>query len=111
MVRGPAMTTPYDRFPYQSFPYYETHPERLRFIAHLFGLAAAPVDRARILEIGCGGGGNLIPTAELNPEARLVGIDLAESAIAEANETVKKLGLGNIEMRAQDLSHFEGEPE
>jgi SAM-dependent methyltransferase len=111
MAWVPAMTTAYDRFPYQSFPYYETHPDRLRFIAHIFGLSSAPAERARILEIGCGSGGNLIPIAELEPEARLTGLDLAASAIEEARQTAATLGLGNLDFHAQDLTTFEAEPE
>lgn len=104
-------TTPYDRFPYESFPYWETHPDRLRFIAHIFGLGTTPVAQARILEVGCGSGGNLLPMAELHPEARFVGIDLAETAIAEGQRNIAALGLTNVELIAIDLTKYEAEPQ
>jgi SAM-dependent methyltransferase len=100
-------TNPYDRFPYRSLPYYESHPDRLRFIAHLFGVEAAPVERCRVLEVGCASGGNLIPTAELHPRSEFLGIDLAGSAIAEGQETIAALGLENIELRQLDLAALE----
>ena len=41
---------------YPSRPFQQTHPLRLALPAALFGLAYAPMDRARVLEIGCGEG-------------------------------------------------------
>src|ERR1041385_112988 len=63
----------------------------------------APVAACRVLEIGCGDGGNLIPMAYFLPECRLVGIDLAGAAIADGNRVVKDLKLRNIELREDDL--------
>jgi len=39
------------------------------------GLASADVRRARVLELGCCSGGNLIPMAEQLPDATFVGLD------------------------------------
>jgi SAM-dependent methyltransferase len=96
--------TEYDRVPYLSLPYRETHPEHLRLIAHLFRVPAAPPERCRVLEIGCAAGGNLIPMAETYPESRFLGVDLAPTAIAAGQAAVRTLGLGNIELRAADLA-------
>jgi SAM-dependent methyltransferase/methyltransferase-like protein len=63
----------------------------------------APVRHCRVLEIGCGDGGNLIPMAYYLPESRFVGIDLAEQPIAAARRTIAGLGLSNIETVAADL--------
>ena len=97
------MLTSYDAYPYLSLPYFESSPDRLRLVAHLFGLPAAPVERCRVLEVGCGSGGNLIPIAEQHPESRFLGIDLAPTQIAEGQATIAALGLGNIELRHADL--------
>jgi methyltransferase-like protein/SAM-dependent methyltransferase len=100
------MSTPYDEVPYSSLPYAETHPDRLRLVAHLFHLAPAPVERCRVLEIGCSAGGNLIPMAEALPESRFLGVDLAATAVAAGQDTVRALGLANIELRHLDLVDF-----
>lgn len=99
--------TPYDAVPYTSFPYPETHPDRLRLVAHLFHLAPAPADACRVLEVGCAAGGNLVPMAEALPGSRFLGIDLAPSAIADGNEVVRALDLGNLELRALDFARLE----
>ena len=44
--------TLYDQVAYPSRPFQQTHPLRLALPAALFGLAYAPMDRARVLEIG-----------------------------------------------------------
>ncbi len=89
----------YDAVPYTSNPMPHTHPDRLATVAKLFGLPAAPVERCRVLELGCASGGNLIPMAQDLPESRFVGVDYSEVQIREGNATVEALGLKNIELR------------
>lgn len=67
----------YDSIPYASKPFPQTHPLRMGGIARLFGVDCAPLGQARMLEIGCAAGGNLIPLAALHPEARFVGLDIS----------------------------------
>jgi len=56
-----------------------------------------------VLEIGCADGGNLVPLAVVYPESTLVGIDLSQVQIAEGQETVRALGLTNIELGRQSV--------
>ncbi len=93
----------YDSIPYPTFPRLATHPDRMAAVALLFGMEPAPVDRCRVLEIGCGDGGNLLPMASALPRSRFLGIDLAEGAIARACAAIGALGLANIEVAARDL--------
>src|SRR4051812_23249973 len=62
-VSTPLPGTSYDEVPYESHPYPQTHPSRLAAVATLFGLRPPPVETARVLELGCAAGGNLIPMA------------------------------------------------
>lgn len=93
----------YDEVPYESHPYPQTHPSRLATIATLFGLKPPPVDRCRALELGCAGGGNLIPLAETLPESWFVGIDLSGRQIEEGERVVRALGLRNISLRLASI--------
>jgi SAM-dependent methyltransferase len=63
----------------------------------------APVTRCRVLELGCGNGGNLIPLAYYLRDSEFVGVDLARGAIAAARKMVRDLGLNNVDLRAADL--------
>jgi methyltransferase-like protein/SAM-dependent methyltransferase len=89
----------YDEVPYESHPFPQTHPDRLATVATLFGMRPAPVDRCRVLELGCAGGGNLIPMAVALPESRFFGVDLSGRQIADGQKTVDALGLTNIELK------------
>jgi len=98
-----AGRTEYDHVFYPGHPFAQTHPERLATIASLFGMQPAPVDRCRVLELGCGIGGNLVPMAYQLPDSEFLGIDLSESAIAKGVSNVARLGLTNIELRRADI--------
>ncbi len=93
----------YDDFPYEGYPYPLTHPERLATIASLFAMQPPPAESARVLELGCGTGGNLIPMALAMPRATFVGYDLSGVHIQSAQATVKALGLGNIELGQRNI--------
>jgi methyltransferase-like protein/cyclopropane fatty-acyl-phospholipid synthase-like methyltransferase len=95
--------TSYDEIPYSTTPFYYSHPDRLASTALLFGLAPPPVDRCRVLELGCGRGGNLIPMAQGLPRSRFVGIDLSQGQTASAQAVVNQLGLTNIELVARSI--------
>jgi SAM-dependent methyltransferase len=93
----------YDQVLYPGMPLPQTHPDRLATIAGLFGMAPAPAGNCRVLELGCGDGGNLIPMALTLPASVFTGIDLAEPAIARGCALVHTLGLENITLRRLDL--------
>lgn len=96
----------YDEVPYESFAYAQTHPSHVSTVATLFGLTPPDFRTARILELGCGVGGNLLPLAHLYPKAHFLGIDLSREQIAQANQHKKNLNLSNLEFLQQDLLKF-----
>lgn len=106
------MNTVYDQIVYPNRCLPQTHPDRLGVIARLFGVHAAPPERCRMLEIGCGDGGNLLPLAWTHRDSRFVGFDLAESRIQLGCEGIAELQLANLELSAADILQFplEGEP-
>src|SRR5215831_9872394 len=93
----------YDEVPYAGYPFQQTHPDRLAAMAKIAGLEPAPVEACRVLELGCGNGGNLVPMAwELN-SSNFLGIDASGRAIAEGRELINELRLSNIELRLADF--------
>lgn len=94
---------PYDQVAYLTVPIAQMHPDRLASVAALFGIEPAPVAACRVLEVGCGNGGNLIPMAHYLPGSRFTGIDLAEGPIAEGRRAASELALPNLELIAMDL--------
>jgi SAM-dependent methyltransferase len=93
----------YNQVLYPGFPLAQTHPDRLATIAGLLGMRAARPDRCRVLELGCGDGGNLIPMALGLPGSQFTGIDLSAQAAARGRATSQALGLKNTSLRQMDL--------
>jgi SAM-dependent methyltransferase len=95
--------TPYDDVFYPGRVYEHTHPNRLATLATLYGMSPAPVERCRVLELGCGVGGNLLPMAFQYPDSEFVGVDLSGATIARGQSNVAALGLTNIKLLHCDI--------
>lgn len=80
-----------------------THPDRLCLFGKLHGLSPAPAATARVLEIGCGEGYNLMGLAAAYPNARFEGFDLAETAIEIGREQAASAGLDNVHLWVGDI--------
>lgn len=99
----------YDQIPYPSYPYAASHPDRLYSIARLFGLTPCVPDKARILEIGCASGGNILPIASALPNSECVAVDLSKVQIDAAKALATQSKLSNIEFLCQDLTTLSGD--
>ena len=97
----------YDETPYNSVSYPQSAPGQLAAVGYLFGLETPDVARARVLEIGCAAGGNLIPYAATHPDARVVGVDLSPAQIDQGRLMVDGLGLDNVELLAGDIARMD----
>lgn len=97
----------YDDVPYESLCYAQTHPPTTAMVARLFGLHTPDFSKARILELGCSGGGNLAPLALAYPSAECLGIDFSQVEIDEANALKAFAKLKNLEFRRQDILEFD----
>ena len=94
---------PYDKFLYPSYAYPQTHPDNLATLAALFGMEPAQVNHCRVLELGCGSGGNIIPMAFGLPHSEFLGIDLAEYPITQGQSMINTLCLKNIMLRQMNI--------
>ena len=99
-----AAFTSYDQVIYPNYTYPQTHPRQLAALGALMGLKTAPASGCRVLELGCGDGGNLIPMAFALPGAQFLGVDIASQLIAQGNQHILSMGLSNIELRTADLA-------
>ena len=95
--------TPYDRVPYKSYPFRQSHPERLATIAKLYGIEATKLTNCRVLEIGCASGGNLLPMADRFPDSEFIGIDLSGAQIAAGKRIVNEAKLPNVRLIHGDI--------
>ena len=95
-----------DRIHYPGGAWEHSHPDRIAANARMFGLHPATVDRCRVLELGCGAGGNLVPMAYGLPDARFVGIELAARPVETGRKLADSLGLSNVDIQQHDILEF-----
>lgn len=102
-VINQALSDAYDETPYQSNAFSISAPGHLRAVAALYGLDTPAVENASILELGCAAGGNLLPIAMANPQAKVVGIDLSGQQIDAGRKVIDALGVPNLELLAMSI--------
>lgn len=100
---GDPLVQSYNDVPYTSAPDPARHPDRLATIGTLMGVDVAPVATARVLEVGCGDGVNLVAIAATLPDATFVGFDFAAEPVARAQQMVRELALANVRIHELDL--------
>ncbi|MBI3959365.1 MAG: methyltransferase regulatory domain-containing protein [Chloroflexi bacterium] len=100
---APGLTVSYDEVPYDGLTHSETHPSLLATVGSLMGLNPSPVDKCRVLEIGCAQGYNLIAMALNLPRSEFVGIDFAPGQIEAGRKALLDLGAGNVALHALDV--------
>ena len=96
-------STPYDEVFYPGHVYGFTHPNHLATIAAVYGMHPARVERCRVLELGCGVGGNLLPMAFQYPASEFVGVDLSGVTIERGQRNNAAFGLSNIKLLHCDI--------
>lgn len=99
----------YEQLPYESGPHYPTHPDCTATVATLMGMHPADVATARVLELGCGNGGNVIPMAAALPHAHFLGFDLSPRQVEQGQRLIRCADLDNVELQAADLLDLDDE--
>ncbi len=98
-----SATNSYDEIPYHDFPYSFTHIRHLETMAVLFGMSPPDIREARVLEMGCAAGGNIIPQAIDFPNSRFLGVDLSQRQIDDGCRLIDSLDLKNITLRQANI--------
>ncbi len=102
-MASPDLASRYQAVAYPSAAFARSHPDRLAAIAAVHGVQAPDPRTARVLELGCAGGGNLVPMAVEAPDGVFVGIDLSQAQIDVAREQAAAVGADNVRFEVADL--------
>ncbi len=94
----------YDSVPYESNPYPVSSPSHLRTLGSLFGLDTPPLKNARVLELGCSSGGNILPFAYMYPDSKCIGIDLSKVQIEQGLALKEKAKIKNLELKCMSIN-------
>jgi methyltransferase-like protein/predicted O-methyltransferase YrrM len=93
----------YDELPYHSVLGYDYQPNAIASLSLLHGIEPPALNQARILELGCGDGTNLLAAAQSLPQAKFWGIDISSSQLAQAQAVIDATGLDNVILQNLDL--------
>jgi methyltransferase-like protein len=86
-----------------NLPFPRSHPERLAVLARFHGMSPHDPAKARVLELNCGAGQNLLAMAERCPGGRFIGIDALKSRVAGAARAAQEIGVSNVEFQQRSL--------
>ncbi len=95
--------TSYDEIAYPTTIFAQATPDRLATMARLHGLSPAPIESARVLEIGGGDGTNLLTCAAAFPGMRGLSFDLAGTAVERGRILAQAAGIGNVAIEQIDI--------
>src|SRR5438876_840414 len=104
MSNAATSENPYDVVPYSSHPFMQSHPDRLATMATLFGMNPQPIEKCRVLELGCCSGGNLIPMADELPQSEFVGVDYSLRQVEDGRAVIEAVGLKNVVLHYQSIA-------
>src|SRR5262245_8432009 len=102
-LQGDELARTYDATAFFRRGVWEPPPDPLATVATLAGMNPAPVERCRVLELGCASGGNLMPMAETLPQSVFLGIDLAAKQIEAGWQIIEAAGLRNLRIEALSI--------
>jgi len=93
----------------EAIPHPHAHIAHLAMVARLLGREPPDFRRCRVLEIGCGGGDNILPMALAYPDSRFVGIDESAVAIARGRRDADTVGAENLGLHAVGAADWTGD--
>ena len=87
--------------------HFQAHIERMALSARVFGMETIPLENARVLELGCGDGSNIVNMALHFPNAEFVGIDGSTVHIERGRKMLNYAGAINVTLEAMDIRHVQ----
>ena len=99
-----------DAVAYEGLPITQSHISHIYMIARLFRVDAPDFRRARVLEVGCGDGGNILPMAVQYPDSTFVGFDTSQSRIDQAQSLAGDIALTNVTFKVGTVNELDSVP-
>lgn len=93
----------YEEVVYSSKAFANTSIASLAGRAKIMGLQTAPLKGAKVLELGCSFGGNIISQALYHPDTQFVGVDLSSTQIKQGMEIIESMNLTNIRLEEKNI--------
>jgi methyltransferase-like protein/ubiquinone/menaquinone biosynthesis C-methylase UbiE len=93
----------HDEMPYLSRPFPHSLPQNLRAIGLLFGLNPPALATAKVLELGCSSGANIVSFAANYPNSQCVGIDISKVEIDQGLNELSTFTCSNVTLKQANI--------
>ena len=89
------------------YPHRDAHIRNLEAIATLFGMQPKPVDKCRVLQIGAGSGGHLLPQAADYPQSEFVGVEASQAKVSVGSQICEDIAVKNVSLKRVKLQEID----
>ncbi|MGL9751784.1 MAG: class I SAM-dependent methyltransferase [Symbiopectobacterium sp.] len=81
-------------------------PVHIKAAAHLYGIHTPAVEKARVLELGCGAGDNKLPFVLAYEKSQAIGIDLDDALISQGQHVLRTMSVPNIQLATAGIDEL-----
>ncbi|WP_291973063.1 methyltransferase regulatory domain-containing protein [Candidatus Symbiopectobacterium sp.] len=81
-------------------------PVHIKAAAYLYGIHTPAVEKARVLELGCGAGDNILPFVLAYEKSQAVGIDLDDALISQGQHALRTMSVPNLQLATADIDEL-----
>jgi ubiquinone/menaquinone biosynthesis C-methylase UbiE len=78
------------------------------YLFHALRISAVILPGDRVLDLACGPANQLGLVARLNPESNFAGVDASPGMLAEARDTLARVGVENVSLLPGDMTNLVG---
>ncbi len=107
MAKTATKTKTNYQVPSSAYPGDLARPEHLKSVMTLFAGKSAPLEKAKVLEIGCSTGEGLLQFALSYPNSENIGINFSADEANEGMKNIKDLKIKNIQITNMDIEKID----
>lgn len=81
-------------------------PAHIKAAASLYGIHTPAIEKARVLELGCGAGDNLLPFVLAYEKSQTIGVDLDDALISQGQHALHTMQVKNLQLATAGIDEL-----